>query len=157
MDDLHAEMEDLAEQGLKDSYSYSEYPDAGLGARKYDDLTAIDWIHEYTKERLRIRNLASRPGVLGSVRLALDASQTWVILLGTGVSVGILAAGIDIVSDWLGDLKDGFCSSTFYLNRGFCCWGISGTTVRVVVVDLCCRAGIMFGVAYLGSCIGSFE
>ena len=43
-----------------------------------------------------------------------------------GVSVGILAAAIDIVSDWLGDLKEGFCKPTFYLNRGFCCWGISG-------------------------------
>ena len=40
--------------------------------------------------------------------------------------MGILAAAIDIVSDWLGDLKEGFCKPTFYLNRGFCCWGISG-------------------------------
>jgi chloride channel 3/4/5 len=48
-----------------------------------------------------------------------------------GVSVGILAAAIDIVTDWLGDLKEGFCRPTFYLNRGFCCWGISGTTSPV--------------------------
>ena len=40
--------------------------------------------------------------------------------------MGILAAAIDIISDWLGDLKEGFCKPTFYLNRGFCCWGISG-------------------------------
>jgi hypothetical protein len=46
-------------------------------------------------------------------------------MLTTGVSVGILAASIDIVADWLGDLKEGFCKPTFYLNRGFCCWGIS--------------------------------
>lgn len=41
--------------------------------------------------------------------------------------MGILAAAIDIISDWLGDLKEGFCKPTFYLNRGFCCWGISGS------------------------------
>jgi chloride channel 3/4/5 len=51
--------------------------------------------------------------------------------INVGVSVGILAAAIDIVSDWLGDLKEGFCNSTFYLNRGFCCWGISGMCPEV--------------------------
>lgn len=70
----------------------------GVGARKYDDLTAIgmflcvygmevdlDWIHEYTKERVRRRNLASRPGLLNRIKLAMDASQAWIILTCTGV------------------------------------------------------------------------
>ena len=77
---------------------------------------------------------------MSRIKLALDSSQAWIILICTGssppmkrvlmvgVSVGILAAAIDIVTDWLGDLKEGFCRPTFYLNRGFCCWGISGTT-----------------------------
>jgi chloride channel 3/4/5 len=72
---------------------------------------------------------------MSRIKLAMDSSQAWIILvctgyplfpmLTTGVSVGILAASIDIVADWLGDLKEGFCKPTFYLNRGFCCWGIS--------------------------------
>jgi len=125
-------MQDIAEQGYtKDGLTDYYAAETGIGGRKYDDLTAIDWIHEYSKERVRIRNLASRPGVMSRVKLGLDASQAWVILFGTGVSVGISAAAIDIVSDWLGDLKDGFCQGTFYLNRGFCCWGISGTVIRV--------------------------
>jgi chloride channel 3/4/5 len=49
--------------------------------------------------------------------------------------VGILAAAIDIISDWLGDLKEGFCKPTFYLNRGFCCWGISGTSPSEVLLS----------------------
>jgi chloride channel 3/4/5 len=144
---------DLTEQGYgKETYG-DWVSETGLGARKYDDLTAIgttspvmgvdfckDWIHEYTKERVRIRNMMSRPGVMSRIILALDSSQAWIILICTGasspmmrvlmvgVSVGILAAAIDIVTDWLGDLKEGFCRPTFYLNRGFCCWGISGTT-----------------------------
>jgi chloride channel 3/4/5 len=87
----------------------------------------VDWIHEYTKERVRLRNLRSKPGLMNRIRVAVDSSQAWIILVCTGVSVGIVAAAIDTVSDWLGDLKEGFCQATFYLNRGFCCWGIQGT------------------------------
>jgi hypothetical protein len=68
-----------------------------------------------------------------------------------GISVGILAAAIDIISDWLGDLKEGFCKPTFYLNRGFCCWGISGLilfSLKVLVWN------VDPGIVYLGKAIG---
>lgn len=106
---------------------YSE----GLGRRVgYEDLTAIDWIFEYNKERQRQRALVSgTSGLLGLVRRLLDAGQVWVVLVLTGLAAGTLAAGIDVASDWLGDLKTGYCASggtdggAFYLNRGFCCMG----------------------------------
>jgi chloride channel 3/4/5 len=44
-----------------------------------------------------------------------------------GIASGILAAIIDITSDWLSDLKEGYCETAFYLNRRFCCWGYDGT------------------------------
>ena len=44
----------------------------------------VDWIHEYTKERVRKRNLASRPGVLNRIKFVVDASQEWIILTCTG-------------------------------------------------------------------------
>ena len=44
----------------------------------------VDWIHEYTKERVRKRNLASRPGVLNRIKFIVDASQEWIILTCTG-------------------------------------------------------------------------
>lgn len=104
---------------------YAEGPARRVG---YEDLTAIDWIFEYTKERTRLRVLRSNSrGVLGYFRLAFDNSQEWIILLSTGVLVGAVAAVIDIVTDWLGDLKAGYCSTAeggaFYLNRAFCCLG----------------------------------
>ena len=105
---------------------YTEGPGRRVG---YDDLTAIDWIFEYTKERQRLRYLYSRAtGLLGYVQQMLDASQIWIILIATGVASGVLAAGIDVASDWLADLKTGYCRTgdgggRFYLNRGFCCWG----------------------------------
>ncbi|KAF7537101.1 hypothetical protein G7054_g3975 [Neopestalotiopsis clavispora] len=105
---------------------YVEGPGRRVG---YEDLTAIDWIFEYTKERQRLRVLySSATGLVGYIQQLLDASQIWFILVFTGVAVGALAAGIDIASDWLADLKSGYCASgpdggAFYLNRNFCCYG----------------------------------
>lgn len=105
---------------------YVEGPGRRVG---YEDLTAIDWIFEYTKERQRLRVLySSATGIVGYIRQLLDSSQTWVILVLTGLAVGGLAAAIDVASDWLGDIKTGYCTSgpeggAFYLNKQFCCYG----------------------------------
>ncbi|KAI0841598.1 chloride channel [Hypoxylon sp. FL0890] len=105
---------------------YVEGPGRRVG---YEDLTAIDWIFEYTKERQRLRVLySSATGIIGYIQQLLDSSQVWVILVLTGIAVGALAAGIDVASDWLGDIKTGYCASgpeggAFYLNKQFCCWG----------------------------------
>lgn len=102
----------------------------------------LDWIHEYTIERLRKRALMSTSGIASQINLWVDASQAWVVLilsgmwikslrdLGSywhisGIAAGLIAAGIDIASIWLADLKGGFCDTTFYLSKGFCCWGYS--------------------------------
>ncbi|KAK3902656.1 chloride channel [Staphylotrichum tortipilum] len=110
----------------------------GPGRRvAYEDLTAIDWIFEYTKERQRQRALraATSPHdgggglapLLGYVQRLLDASQVWVVLILSGLAVGALAAGIDVATDWLGDVKYGFCSGVdggrFYLGKTACCLG----------------------------------
>lgn len=105
---------------------YVEGPGRRVG---YDDLTAIDWIFEYAKERQRLKLLrSSASGILGSIRYLADEFQIWWVLIATGVASGTLAAFIDIASDWLGDLKTGYCSNVngggkFYLNKVFCCWG----------------------------------
>jgi chloride channel 3/4/5 len=105
---------------------YVEGPGRRVG---YEDMTAIDWIFEYTKERQRLRMLYSNAtGILGYAQQFWDASQVWIILILTGLAAGLCAAGIDVVSDWLGDLKTGYCSGNedgghFYLNKYFCCYG----------------------------------
>ncbi|KAL1843775.1 hypothetical protein VTJ49DRAFT_7485 [Mycothermus thermophilus] len=115
---------------------YAEGPGRRVG---YEDLTAIDWIFEYTKERQRQRALRARSSggggggaypalpFLGAAHRLLDASQVWVVLLLSGVAVGVLAAAIDVATDWLGDVKYGFCSSVdggrFYLGKTACCLG----------------------------------
>ena len=105
---------------------YVEGPGRRVG---YDDLTAIDWIYEYTKERQRLRQLlAIHKGFVGNLRQLLDASHVWIVLVASGVAVGCVAAFINIASDWLGDIKTGYCKKgvgggDFYLNKQFCCWG----------------------------------
>lgn len=114
----------------KDGSGALDWNVEGPGRRVgYDDLTAIDWIFEYTKERQRLRVLTSNTsGLVGYVRQLLDASQVWVVMILTGLAVGAIAALINVTTDWLGDLKLGFCSSGpegghFYLNKSFCCYG----------------------------------
>lgn len=105
---------------------YVEGPGRRVG---YQDLTAIDWIFEYTKERQRLRMLyASASGLLGYAVQFWDASQVWIVLILTGLAAGVFAAAIDVASDWLGDVKTGYCSAGeggghFYLNKYFCCFG----------------------------------
>lgn len=105
---------------------YSEAPRRRVG---YEDLTTIDWIFEYTKERQRLRSLRSKAiGIFGQLQQLYDASQIWIVLVLIGISAGLLAASIDIASDWLGDLKTGYChpgegGGKFYLNKAFCCFG----------------------------------
>ncbi|PBP27310.1 chloride channel protein [Diplocarpon rosae] len=105
---------------------YAEGPGRRVG---YEDMTAIDWIFEYTKERQRLRILYSHAtGLVGYAKQFLDASQIWVILIMTGLAVGSFAAAIDVITDWLADLKTGYCSAGFdgghfYLNQSFCCYG----------------------------------
>lgn len=136
---------------------YAEGPGRRVG---YDDFTAIDWIYEYAKERQRLRMLySSASGVLGCLRQFIDASQIWLVLVGTGLMTGAIAALIDIASDWLGDLKTGVCvagegGGRFYLNHGFCCWGLDGTEpdalfqhIRLIRI----RNISMRRLAYLGS------
>jgi chloride channel 3/4/5 len=88
----------------------------------YQDFTTIDWIHDLTKERLRLKRLRTAPGLEGKLWSIFDASQAWIVVSLIGISAGIAAAFIDIVSEWLGDMKTGYCKTDWYLNKRFCCW-----------------------------------
>lgn len=41
-----------------------------------------------------------------------------------GICIGFNAALISIITEWLSDLKMGYCSDGWWLNQQFCCWEI---------------------------------
>ena len=113
-------------------YGADHQPNTSFVRQKYDNFAAIDWIVENSKERRRQQLLLLRSGsIIGRIRWLLDMSKVWSVLIITGVASGLLAGSIDVASDWLSDLKYGFCASgldggNFYLNKSFCCWGYEG-------------------------------
>ena len=46
-----------------------------------------------------------------------------------GMVIGVNAAIISIITQWLSDIKFGYCSDGWWLNEQFCCWEIEGEDV----------------------------
>ncbi|KAF9379600.1 hypothetical protein CPB97_008878 [Podila verticillata] len=93
----------------------------------YHNYTTIDWIHDFVKERVRLRHLRSMGGIRGMIRNRTDSLKGWVLVLLTGVITACLAAFIDVASWWLGDLRMGYCTTNFWWSQYFCCWGGGST------------------------------
>jgi len=45
------------------------------------------------------------------------------LMLEIGAAIGMNAAFLNIITEWLSDIKLGHCKTAFYLNENFCCWG----------------------------------
>ncbi|KAF2733639.1 chloride channel protein 3 [Polyplosphaeria fusca] len=101
--------------------------------KRYEDFTTIDWVQDAAREQLRrkarrkeragfwARN--GRLGWRGRIAEAYDAGQAWIVVTLVGAAIGLNAAFLNIVTEWLSDIKLGHCSTAFYLNENFCCWG----------------------------------
>ncbi|KAB5588747.1 Chloride channel protein [Ceratobasidium theobromae] len=108
--------------------------------RRYEDFTTIDWIQDSILERNRrlrtSRNIQSSlrdsqgrinpPWVKAQVQKLIAAGQSWFVVSLAGICIGLNAALISIVTEWLSDLKMGYCSDGWWLNQQFCCWEIDG-------------------------------
>ncbi|KAI0633604.1 Cl-channel protein [Trametes polyzona] len=108
--------------------------------KRYEDFTTIDWIQDSIIERNRRLRAARRQsiphrGPRGEVTLAwlwarllsiAYASQSWFVVTLVGIAIGFNAAIISIATEWLSDIKMGYCSDGWWLNQQFCCWEIEG-------------------------------
>lgn len=52
-----------------------------------------------------------------------DAAQGWIVVTLVGATIGMIASFLNIITEWLSDIKLGYCKTAFYLNESFCCWG----------------------------------
>ncbi|KAF2721551.1 ClC chloride ion channel [Polychaeton citri CBS 116435] len=101
--------------------------------KRYEDFTTIDWVQDAAREQQRRKarrqeraGFSERKGGLGWRRKlweAYDAGQGWIVVSLIGAAIGLNAAFLNIVTEWLSDIKLGYCSTAFYLNESFCCWG----------------------------------
>jgi chloride channel 3/4/5 len=112
--------------------------------KRYEDFTTIDWVQDAAREQLRRkarrnkRAIGHREGggrvILGrgrgkwrrKIAEAYDAGQAWIVVTLVGAAIGLNAAFLNIVTEWLSDIKLGYCTTAFYLNESFCCWGAEG-------------------------------
>ncbi|KAI0744009.1 Cl-channel protein [Daedaleopsis nitida] len=107
-------------------------------SRRYEDFTTIDWIQDSIIERNRRLRAARQSyvphrGPRGEVTLAwiwsrlrniAHAGQSWFVVTLVGIAIGVNAALISIATEWLSDIKMGYCSDGWWLNQQFCCWEI---------------------------------
>ncbi|OCK84057.1 hypothetical protein K432DRAFT_378969 [Lepidopterella palustris CBS 459.81] len=101
--------------------------------KRYEDFTTIDWVQDAAREQLRRKTrrkekagFFEREGRLGWRRKlweSYDAGQAWIVVTLVGSAIGLNAAILNIVTEWLSDIKLGHCTTAFYLNENFCCWG----------------------------------
>lgn len=101
--------------------------------KRYEDFTTIDWVQDAAREqqrrKQRRRYIAGTLDGLNKIPLshriyeAYDAAQGWIVVTLIGAAIGLNAAFLNIVTEWLSDIKLGYCTTAFYLNENFCCWG----------------------------------
>lgn len=102
--------------------------------KRYEDFTTIDWVQDAAREQLRRRarrqenaGFFARDGRLGwrqTLRDSYEAGQAWIVVTLVGAIIGLNAGFLNIITEWLSDIKLGYCTTAFYLNEGFCCWGV---------------------------------
>jgi chloride channel 3/4/5 len=110
--------------------------------KRYEDFTTIDWVQDAAREQLRRKARRKQRdsysvglgggGTIGWRRRlyeAYDAGQAWIVVTLVGAAIGLIAACLNIITEWLADIKLGHCETAFYLNENFCCWGAESGTI----------------------------
>lgn len=101
--------------------------------KRYEDFTTIDWVQDQAREQLRRRarriqdstylESYGSSGWRQKLKDNYEAGQAWIVVTLVGAAIGLNAAFLNIITEWLSDVKLGYCSTAFYLNEDFCCWG----------------------------------
>ncbi|KAK9476395.1 chloride channel, partial [Lipomyces japonicus] len=100
--------------------------------KRYEDFSTIDWVQDAAREQLRRRIKKYKQFQYGTTRTAklidylkigYESIQGWIVVSAIGVTIGIIAALLNIITEFLADIKLGYCTTGFYLNESFCCWG----------------------------------
>lgn len=109
--------------------------------KRYEDFTTIDWVQDAVQEQARRRakrregyGFWEQEGAFGwrrKVSESYDAGQAWLVVTLVGAAIGMNSALLNIITEWLSDVKLGYCTTGFYLNEKFCCWGLEDGTLQL--------------------------
>ncbi|TVY25478.1 putative chloride channel protein [Lachnellula hyalina] len=91
------------------------------------------WVQDAAKEQIRRKvrrketagffERGGRAGWRYKIWESYEAAQGWIVVTLIGAAIGLNAAILNIITEWLSDVKLGYCKTAFYLNESFCCWG----------------------------------
>ncbi|KAG2225200.1 hypothetical protein INT45_009529 [Circinella minor] len=105
--------------------SHGELEEELAQIRRYEDF---NWVKDAILERYRQSALERQNKSDNSWRawwhMTFETAQTWIVVSLVGAAVGLNSALIAIVTDWLSDIKLGYCSTGWWLNQQYCCWEI---------------------------------
>lgn len=134
--------------------------------KRYEDFTTIDWVRDAAREQQRrkaqkLLNLDSAgndgSGLKRRLWESYDAGQAWIVVSLVGMAIGLIAACLNIITEWLSDIKLGYCTTAFYLNESFCCWGAEEGRYTIAIssrskADCSCRLQGMASLEFAYCC-----
>jgi hypothetical protein len=87
----------------------------------YSSFTSIDWLHDTIKDSLRFSGLRKRKSLRDRLWLTFDKSLGWIIVTIVGFLTAVVAFLIVRTEQLLFDAKEGYCASSWWRARRFCC------------------------------------
>ncbi|KAJ3976181.1 Cl-channel protein [Lentinula raphanica] len=94
------------------------------GFMKYRDGSSIDWLHEEALERERDHLKKSQKSIRSLLSIWADSARVWLVVIATGIGIGVAGAWLDVLVKWLGDLREGRCQEGIFYNQVSCCSGL---------------------------------
>lgn len=91
--------------------------------KRFEDFKTIDWVSDNLQSNKRKLLLAENTKTSFKLLNIYQSLQNYIILTVTGIAIGFVAGSLNIVTEYLSNIRTGYCSSHFYLNKNFCCWG----------------------------------
>lgn len=73
------------------------------------------------KEAKRVASISHKTGLFGFLSRLLEHISLQFVLIFTALSTGIISALLDVIIDWLADIRSGHCTTHFLLSFKACC------------------------------------